>query len=326
MKIFVFEYVTAGAPPDLSFPPSVTREADLMVRALVGDLLELPEVRVRCARDSRLLPIPGVDLLVPSGKESLEALFGRGVAWADAVWPTAPETGGVLAQLAAAVLHQGKALLGCRPAAVALAASKRATALALARTGIPVVPTFGPFDALVPYPGRWVVKPDDGAGCDGCRVVADMAEARAALSSGPGLVAQPWLTGEPASLSILVAATGATLLAVNRQRVELQQDRPALTGLEVNAIPDEGPLGALAAGVVAAIPGLWGYVGVDLILTAAGPVVLEVNPRLTTSYCGLGPALGVNVAGMALGRAPSGGTSRGSATVHSLDLLAPVDA
>ena len=53
--------------------------------------------------------------------------------------------------------------------------------------------------------------------------------------------------------------------------------------------------------IAAAIPGLWGYVGVDLIDTPAGPVVLEINPRLTTSYCGLGGVLGVNLAALVVG-------------------------
>ncbi len=46
----------------------------------------------------------------------------------------------------------------------------------------------------------------------------------------------------------------------------------------------------------AALPGLHGIVGVDYIATANGPVVVEVNPRLTTSYAGLRRSLGVNPA------------------------------
>ena len=53
---------------------------------------------------------------------------------------------------------------------------------------------------------------------------------------------------------------------------------------------------ACACRIVQAIPGLFGYFGVDLAMTATGPVVIEVNPRLTTSYVGLAAALGVNVA------------------------------
>ena len=50
----------------------------------------------------------------------------------------------------------------------------------------------------------------------------------------------------------------------------------------------------------AAIPSLRGYVGIDFIQTEEGPMVLEINPRLTTSYCGLRSALGVNVADLVL--------------------------
>ena len=39
-----------------------------------------------------------------------------------------------------------------------------------------------------------------------------------------------------------------------------------------------------------------GYFGIDFVRTGAGPVVIEVNPRLTSSYAGLRPALGLNVA------------------------------
>ena len=60
-----------------------------------------------------------------------------------------------------------------------------------------------------------------------------------------------------------------------------------------------------------AIPGLWGYVGVDLMLAKEGPVVLEINPRLTTSYCGLRRALGINTAAMVLDLLRTGGAADG---------------
>ena len=50
-----------------------------------------------------------------------------------------------------------------------------------------------------------------------------------------------------------------------------------------------------------AMPGLWGYVGIDLIESAEqGPLVLEINPRLTTSYVGINRATGINVAEQSL--------------------------
>jgi len=40
---------------------------------------------------------------------------------------------------------------------------------------------------------------------------------------------------------------------------------------------------------------------VDFVETPGGPVVIEVNPRLTTSYAGLHRAIGLNPAKLVLG-------------------------
>lgn len=302
MRIFVFEHVTGGGMAGEPLPPSLTREADMMVRSLVADLLEIPGIGVQCSRDPRLAPIPLVDSLSPRSGEDVRSLFARGVAAADAVWPTAPETGGVLEQLATEILQSRRILLGCAPAAVRVAGSKHATALALKRAGINVVPTFGPGDPIIPLSGPWVLKPDDGAGSQGVRRVAGWREAAEALSHSPrGLVAQPWLSGNPCSLSLLCPEGEAVLLSVNRQLVRIEDDQVQLEGVTANAIPDsDGRFAALGQRVAQAIPGLWGYVGIDFVLTDAGPVVLEINPRLTASYCGLRQTLGVNVAARVL--------------------------
>ncbi|MEE9396862.1 MAG: ATP-grasp domain-containing protein, partial [Methylococcales bacterium] len=52
----------------------------------------------------------------------------------------------------------------------------------------------------------------------------------------------------------------------------------------------------LANGVAATFPGLWGYVGVDFLFADNQLLVLEVNPRLTTSYAGLSQTIGYNPA------------------------------
>ena len=114
-------------------------------------------------------------------------------------------------------------------------------------------------------------------------------------------VLQPYTPGEALSLSVLACDGRALLLSVNRQRIAVHEGSFLYQGSVVNALPDTGGrFQRLAQSIVAAIPGLWGYFGVDLILSDSGPVVVDVNPRLTTSYAGLRPALGINPAGMVL--------------------------
>jgi tyramine---L-glutamate ligase len=302
VKIFVYEHVTGGGMAGAALPPGLLHEADLMVRRLLDDLLGCSGVGLLTTRDLRLPPVPGIQTIPVRPTDNLRAVLARGIEAADAVWPTAPETGGALEHVAAAVLERGRILLGSRPETVRVAASKLASAHTLRTAGIPVVATFASPDEIPPLPGRWVTKPDDGAGAEGVRIAADWTVARSRLAAGvEGVVAQPWIEGEPLSLSLLCAEGKSVLVSVNRQVIRVAGDEVALDGIEVNALEDEsGAFADLGTAIAAALPGLWGYVGVDLIMSQTGPRVLEVNPRLTTSYCGLHAALGISIASQVL--------------------------
>jgi tyramine---L-glutamate ligase len=300
VRIFAYEYFSGGGLLGQPLPPTLAREGDLMLGTLVGELAGVEGVHVVASRDPRLPPLPGCETLRPAAGEGPDELFTRGVGTADAVWPTAPEGDQTLERLATIVTASGRSLLGCTPAAVRLSASKLATARALAARGVAVVPTYATGDSLPPLPGPWVVKPDDGAGCDGLERLDDFAAAQVRLrSSGGRLLAQPWVHGEAWSLSLLCAGGGARRLACNRQRLSWRAGGLHLDRLVVNVRPPADPrVGRLDDEVAQAIPGLWGYVGVDFLVGAEGPLVIDVNPRLTTSYCGLAAALRRNVAAM----------------------------
>jgi predicted ATP-grasp superfamily ATP-dependent carboligase len=291
-----------------------------MLTTLVGELAELPGVEVIASRDPRLPPIPGCETLNPRPGEHPLALYRRGLASADAAWPTASEAGATLERLARATLDAGRVLLGCGPDAVRLAASKRATAVALNERGLRVVPTFALPGAIPALAGRWVVKPDDGAGCEDTEVVEGSGAAIARLAADPRrLVAQPWIDGDALSLSLLCAGGAGRLLACNRQQIAVRDGRVRLDAVLVNAVRDTGGrFAALAEQVAQAVPGLWGYVGVDLVLTPDGPVLLEINPRLTTSYCGLRLALGFNTAALVLSLLAPGGSRLAGMTHDAL--------
>jgi len=151
-----------------------------------------------------------------------------------------------------------------------------------------------------------VVKPGRGAGCQGVRLARNARERRGALdaahrANGSGaLLMQRYVRGTAASVSLLADGRHAVPLAVNAQQVSASSGFCYRGG----RTPFDHPLAAAAADAAlrtcAALPGLRGYVGVDLVLTEAELFVIEVNPRLTTAYLGVRAVLEENVAALAL--------------------------
>ncbi len=303
-RLFLCEFITGGGMAESPLPEGLAAEGDAMLRALLADLQDLGGLRLATTRDARLAALaPPVTCRTVTALDPVWTLWRRCIRAADAAWPVAPETGGVLARLSRLVLEEGRILIGCRPEAVEVAASKYRTSQILRRCGVPVVDTFR---AGMPIPegcSAWVAKPDQGAGCEDTWYFADRSALEGWMRRAPGreVVMQPYIHGIPASLSLLCYDGRVEVLACNRQHLEIHAGELRSEGVSVNALSDWcEALRPLARSIVSAIPGLRGYVGVDLVLSDRGPVVMEVNPRLTSSYVGLTAALGDNTAARVL--------------------------
>lgn len=317
-KIFVYEYLTGGGiDPALAGEGSLADLSALIVEgrvmrdALVADLRELDGVHVTFATSRFETLDAGQSHCMAAPGESMTAFVARAAREHDYAWIIAPECDGLLLRFYDAV---GTARwLGCAKEAIRVASSKSATATCLAAHGIATTPALEPGQAGEHGEGRWVVKPDDGAGgldtvvfdrfADACAEY----DARAAAARNP--VLQAWVDGEPLSLSLICRDKDVELVSINRQQIGLSGGdargrHPQIVefdGVLVDQIDrhsDEGrTLDALAQRVAMALPGLRGFVGIDVVWhPQRGPVVIEVNPRLTVAYAGLSAARGSNLA------------------------------
>lgn len=293
-RVFLFEYLSA-CPQDGS-DAGLLAEGLAMRDALQRDLAAVPGVVVSVAEPG-LLPRPVGERELAIAVISRLALQARRH---DLVWVIAPETGGLLAALHDAVPpHQW---IGCNGTAIRLATSKQATLACLHAHGIATPLDFAD-DARVRH---WVVKPDDGAGSVSTRRFADRDAAQAEWlqreQRGECASLEAWVDGDALSLSLLLSHVGVELLAVNRQRLVIDAAGAVSLIEVVIAVPDidarqRAALEQTARAVCAAMPGLAAWVGIDLVWHAErGPVVIEVNPRVTSAYVGMSKALGRNLA------------------------------
>lgn len=305
MKVFAFDYMSGADLMHREVPPSLRHQGEIMLRALRADLMALPGIEV-ITMDDPWLPLVQLDTPASAmgGSRQFARRFNACLQLADAVWPVAPESGGILERLSRKVLQRKRVLLGSTPEAVRLTSSKLLTERALTSAGIPVAPTFTPADPLPAKAGAWVVKPDAGAGCVDTWLFGSPLRALAWIAGNPNgrYILQPFIPGKLGSLSLLCCDGAVRVLSCNDQRIAVRDNQFHFLGSTVNSMSDaSGELERLARKVAAAIPGLWGYVGVDFVRTERGVVVLGINPRMTTSHAGLHAAIGCNPAAMVLG-------------------------
>jgi len=305
MKILVFEYISGGGFNRETLPASLVREGLMMLKALLDGLDEIPGLDVTVMLDARLwdeLAPPTVEIAVIGPQDDCLERFEQLAEGHDAVWPIAPEFEAILFTLSQTVERLGKTLLAPASEAVRLAADKYATYHCLLSRQIPTVAT-RLFDECVGFPGESVVKPIDGAGCGDSYLLrnADDFERAAGRLRGTGnYILQPHVQGEKTSLSCLFKNGQAWILSVNLQQFDIVDNQYRLAAIRVNHGFDPSPYQDLAAQIARAVPGLWGYAGIDLIETPEQALVLEINPRLTSSFAGLNSALGINVAALVL--------------------------
>ena len=279
-RLFVYEYCTAeGLGREPSDPAhSLFREGRAMRDAVAADFTAVPGVTVVESADD--------------------------CDWAVII---APEFGGLLLGKAESFTSAGCRLLGPTPAAIELTSDKFATFGHWQANGTPT-PLTRTADRVgeVPFPA--VLKPRDGAGSEGVYYCKSVGEAENRLrESGVyrrAMLVQSFAPGTPASVAFLVGPRETVALAPAFQHLSADS-RFAYLGGEL-PIPPALSERAVTLGrrAISGVPGLLGYVGVDLILgdndDGAEDLVIEINPRLTTSYVGLRALANTNLAGAML--------------------------
>jgi predicted ATP-grasp superfamily ATP-dependent carboligase len=282
------EYVTGGGLAGQELPPTLAAEGRAMRRALAADFAAAGR-RVIMTLDPRLPDEPGpwtvARLDLAHGLSPLADLAaGAGLALV-----VAPETDRALDRAVEAVVGAGCPSIGCDLEAIAHAGDKLWTIETLQEAGLPVPPTLPVLRALPPpgpeyFPG--VLKPQDGAGALNTVLVPDPAALRNAFGPLRAAILQPYLPGAAYSASFLADARGRPhLVGVGRQRVTLDGLRFAYRG---GTVPEgTRAMAAACAEALATLKGVRGWVGVDLLVDSEGTLrLLEINPRVTTSYVG----------------------------------------
>lgn len=263
MKVFVYEHVTAnGIGRDPASPwHSLYIEGNAMLAAVRDDFAA----------------VPGVEVLLGSAGE-----FDVLATTANWSFVIAPESDGILAELYRRVQQLGGRWLGCSAPAIVLATDKIALFQHWQSLKLPTPETVRFPKRPSRYPA--VMKRRDGCGSDGTRLIRTEWDWPAETD---GWIAQPFIAGQPASVAFLIGTNQTIALPPTFQSISDDGQFQYRGGSLPIPADLEARAEALARRGIESLPGLFGFVGVDLILGDAKEWLLEINPRLTTSYVGL---------------------------------------
>ncbi len=310
MPVFVHEFFCSGAFEGDLAGSSLAREGLTMLAAAVEDFCRTGDRRVVTTLDQRLRDSTAAAKIAEQAQVAwIESpadenrRFHDLAATSAVTLVIAPETDGCLLERRRMTDAAGGRFLGPSLDAIRLCGDKLSVSEHLLRHSLPTIPTT-PFDFCAGSGGHSfpiVVKPRDGAGSVNTFLIRDANElqarrdelAAAFAESGSEPIVQPFVAGRPISTAALIGLESGQIeiLPFGEQRLS-RDGRFRYQGGRIPAVDLDPPIAFEAADIVAracrALPGLSGWVGFDLIVSSPAPRVriVEVNPRLTTSYVG----------------------------------------
>ncbi len=255
--------------------------------------------------------------IVEVSEGEIEDKFEQTVNDADATLLIAPESGNLLFELAKKVEHSGKVLLGPSSNAIKLTTDKAETHIAaldahvLVPSAIRVAFSEKPelvhkICSQIGYPV--VFKPIDGVGGAGICIIANQQDIAGGMqtvqqeTSLDVFQIQKFINGLDLSVSAIATETRVLPLSLNAQLVKLAPPGgqseyrggylPISHTLEQEAFENTQK-------ILKSIKGSLGYLGLDFVFSYA-PFLIEINPRITTSYLGLREVLDRNPARLIL--------------------------
>tara|TARA_B100001250_G_scaffold69638_1_gene55924 strand:+ start:867 stop:1826 length:960 start_codon:yes stop_codon:yes gene_type:complete len=144
------------------------------------------------------------------------------------------------------------------------------------------------------YGKKFVIKDRYGVGCSYVKVTKDINKLTIINSNN---IIQDYIVGQDYSVSVFFTRHDFKLLTINKQLIRINQNgQMYLSGIMVNIKDDRYiKIINIISKIKNILPGLRGFVGIDLLINDKEIFIIEINPRLTTSFIGVYDTLGINI-------------------------------
>ncbi|MCW3997509.1 MAG: ATP-grasp domain-containing protein [Candidatus Bathyarchaeota archaeon] len=319
MRILIYEYFSGGGLTNNSLASSMLCEGLGMLKTLISDFKAAGHFIITIL-DSRIINsnfslINADKIILISPLEKLQNVISENSRYFDAAYVIAPESNGTLQTILKIIQNSGITSLNCSINGINKVSNKIILYNFFKKNEVksPKSINFNLLDSLSDIKNKihknfsfpLIIKPAKGTSCEGISIVRNEKNLKAAIlkirkqTSSEDFLVQELIEGMNVSVSLLSSGNKAMAISLNRQDLIIEEP-DKMSEYKGGFVPFDTPFKnksfRITEKIVELIKGLRGYVGIDLIFTNKEVFLMEINPRLTTSYIGLRRVININIA------------------------------
>lgn len=295
MRVFVTEFITGGGMVNHPLPEGLKQEGLLMLKSVLADCSRINNIELVTTLDSRIkIDSDNIEISEIADSDDYLRHVCSIASQCDICWVIAPESRGALGAMIHSLTQENVTTINCDVETIRISGDKFKCAIHLMNANLRTIPCLSREEANL-FDEKIVIKSRFGVGCEGLRICDSGKHALDYIEDFEQWVVQPYVEGRHLSLSLLCLEGEAEILTCNIQKF-IGEHEPRLQRCSVNAVSVTNQLETLASKIAQTLPGLRAYVGVDIIENENELLIVDINPRLTSSYVGLNKVLTQNPA------------------------------
>jgi len=292
-RILLYEYVTGGGLINEAFRSNLYNEAKIMLTSMLKDSEDCSKISYHFFCDHRMNLSFKSNAIKIEKKNQKKIYNKRLIKSFDYVIPILPESKKTLYSYVKFLNNNNIKSIISTPKTISNISDKWLFYKICINYKIKTIPTY--LDTKI-LKGKVIVKDRFGEGCSYIKLYRNI---KYIINNryDQNKIIQPYIEGQNLSLSVFFNNNSFYLLSVNKQNIFLNKDNYLkLKSILVNVtISFEEKIYSLIEKIYNAFPGLYGYVGIDILIKNNNIFVVEINPRLTTSFAGIKYTKGINL-------------------------------
>ena len=292
-KVLLYEYVTGGGLINEALKSNLYKEAKLMITTLIKDSENNENINSSFFCDNRL-SISSVSNSIKINKKNYKKIYNKKILDKfDYIIPILPESNNNLYNYVKFLNDNNIKNLISSPRAIMNTSDKWLFYKKCLNSQIKTIPTY--LDKC-DLRSNIIIKDRYGEGCSSIKLYKTKRSIIENIEN-QNKIMQPYIEGIDLSLSVFFDREKFHILSVNKQNLSINKDNLIkLKSILVNiTVSFEEKIYALVNKIHKSFFGLYGYIGIDIIVDDKNIFVVEINPRLTTSFVGIKYTKGINL-------------------------------